>query len=155
MWFEDIQVGQRRELGTYTFTEEEIIAFGKKYDPQPFHVDPEAAKLSMFGGLIASGWHTAAVWMKLSVASRREGIFGGKGRSGVSPGFENMRWLKPVRPGMTLRYSAEIVEKVDLKSRPELGLITSLGQAHDGAGELVFSFVGKSFVNRKPKEEAS
>jgi|SRR5215469_4866240 len=153
MWFEDIQIGQRRELGTYTFTAEEIIAFGKKYDPQPFHIDPDAAKQSMFGGLIASGWHTAAVWMKVSVRGRSDDVFGGKGRSGVSPGFENMRWLKPVRPGMTLRYSVEVLRKVDLKSRPELGLIRSLCTAHDESGELVFSFIGKSFVNRKPKDE--
>ena len=68
LYWEDVVVGSRRDLGSYTFTEEEIIRFGRKYDPQSFHIDPEAAKNSMFGGLIASGWHTAAVWMKLAIA---------------------------------------------------------------------------------------
>jgi acyl dehydratase len=155
MWFEDIVLGEKRDLGSYTFSEEEIIAFGKKYDPQIFHVDPEAARKSMFGGIIASGWHTAAVWMKLSIASRHAEAESGRklSRAGVSPGFENMRWLKPVRPGMTLRYSATPIEKVDLKSRPELGLIKSIGEARDEAGELVFSFIGKGLVARKPKED--
>ena len=70
MWFEDIEIGARRALGSYTFHEAEMIAFAKKYDPQPIHIDPEAAKKSLYGGLIASGWHTASVWMKLAVASR-------------------------------------------------------------------------------------
>jgi acyl dehydratase len=69
-WFEDIEIGSRRELGSHTFTQDEIIAFAKKYDPQVFHIDPEAAKHSMFGGIIASGWHTAAMWMRLAVESR-------------------------------------------------------------------------------------
>src|SRR5579863_1567116 len=133
MWFEDIVIGTKRDLGTYTFTEDEIIAFAKKYDPQPFHIDPEAAKHSMFGGLIASGWHTAAIWMKLAIADRVRAQQAGDGiaRSGVSPGFEDMRWLKPVRPGMMLRYSAETIEKIDLRSRPEFGLVKSRNEAHD------------------------
>ena len=154
MWFEDIVIGTKRDLGTYTFTADEILAFGKKYDPQIFHVDPDAAKRSMFGGLIASGWHTAAVWMKLAIADRERAKAEGKifGRSGVSPGFEDMRWIKPVRAGMTLRYSSETIEKVELKSRPELGLVKTLNQAHDEAnGELVFSFIGKGFVQRRPE----
>jgi acyl dehydratase len=156
MWFEDVVLGEKRDLGTYTFTEEAIIAFAKKYDPQPFHIDPEAAKHSLFGGIIASGWHTAAVWMKLAMASRKSDAESGRmtARSGVSPGFENMRWLKPVRPGMTLRYSLTPIEKVDLKSRPELGLIKNLAEARDETGELVFSFTGKGLMARKPKEDA-
>ncbi len=156
MWFEDIALGEKKDLGTYTFTEEAIIAFASKYDPQPAHVDPEAAKQSAFGGLVASGWHTAAVWMKLAMAMRKSETEAVRkfARSGVSPGFENMRWLKPVRPGMTLRYSLTPIEKVDLKSRPEWGLIKNLAEARDETGELVFSFVGKGLVARKPKEES-
>lgn len=152
MWFEDIEIGTRRDLGTYTFTEDEIIAFGKKYDPQIFHVDAEAAKHSMFGGLIASGWHTAAIWMKLAIADRERAKRAGNifARSGVSPGFEDMRWLKPVRPGMTLHYTSETIEKIELRSRPELGLIKTRNEAHDENGTLVFSFVGKGFVRRRP-----
>lgn len=154
MWFEDIEIGGKRALGSYTFTEAEMIAFAKKYDPQPIHIDPEAAKKSMFRGLIASGWHTASVWMKLAVASRMTETGDKKlNRSGVSPGFEDLKWLKPVRPGTTLFYSSEVIEKVDLKSRPTLGLVKSLNEARDANGELFMSFIGKGFVARRPKGE--
>jgi acyl dehydratase len=153
MWFEDIEIGTKRDLGPYTFTADEIIAFGKKYDPQIFHVDPEAAKKTMFGGLIASGWHTAAVFMKLAIAERERAKAEGRtlARSGVSPGFEDMRWIKPVRPGMTLHYTSETVEKTELKSRKDIGLVKSLNRAHDENGELVFSMIGKGFVQRRPE----
>jgi acyl dehydratase len=154
LYLEDIELGAKRELGSYIFTEDEIIEFGKKYDPQPFHIDKEAAKASIFGGLIASGWHTAAIWMKLSVDGRKRDSEDGKPRvlrSGVSPGFEDMKWLKPVRPGMTLTYTSETFEKVELRSRPELGLIKTRNEARGANGELVFSFIGKGFMQRRPK----
>jgi len=154
MWFEDIEIGAKRALGSYTFHEAEMIAFAKKYDPQPIHIDADAAKKSMFGGLIASGWHTAAVWMKLAVGSRMMEAGDKKlNRSGVSPGFEDLRWLKPVRPGDTLFYSTEVVGKVDLKSRPTLGLVKSLNEARDANGELYMSFIGKGFVMKRPTGE--
>jgi len=149
MWFEDIEIGVRRELGAFTFTQDEIIAFAQAYDPQAFHIDPEAAKHSMFGGLIASGWHTAAVWMKLMVADRARDGGGATMGSGVSPGFENMRWLQPVRPDMTLSFSTEVIEKIPLRSRPQFGLIKSRNEGRDESGELVFSFIGKGFVARR------
>jgi acyl dehydratase len=155
LYWEDIEIGSRRELGTYTFTEDEIVRFARKYDPQPFHIDKEAAKHSIFGGLVASGWHTAAIWMKLAIEGRARGNEGGSARtmrSGVSPGFEDMKWLKPVRPGMTLTYTSETFEKVELRSRPELGLIKTCNEARNETGELVFSFTGKGFMQRKPKE---
>jgi len=151
LYWEDVVVGTRRDLGTYKFTEEEIIRFGRKYDPQSFHIDPEAAKHSMFGGLIASGWHTAAIWMKLAIAERQRSA--GTSpllRAGVSPGFEDMKWLKPVRPGMTIRFSSEITGKKELASRPELGLVLSRNKGHDEDGDLVFRFTGKGFVQRRP-----
>jgi acyl dehydratase len=153
IYFEDIEIGARRELGNYTFTEEEIIAFAKKYDPQVFHLDPEAAKSSIFGGLIASGWHTAAIWMKLSLAAREREAAGGARtlRAGVSPGFTDLQWLKPVRPGMRLTFSSEVTAKTELKSRPNLGIVESRNQAHDENGTLVFSFLGKGFIERRPK----
>jgi len=152
IWFEDIAIGTKRDLGTYTFTADEIIAFAKKYDPQIFHIDPEAAKKTMFGGLIASGWHTAAIWMKLAIADRERAKREGEtfARSGVSPGFEDMRWIKPVRPGMTLRYTSETIEKVELKSRKDIGLVKTRNEATDENGELAFSFIGKGFVQRRP-----
>ncbi len=153
-YWEDIAIGARRELGRYTFTEDEIIRFARKYDPQSFHIDPEAAKNSVFGGLIASGWHTAAVWMKLAVGERAREIEEDRSsplRAGVSPGFEALRWIKPVRPGMTLTYSTEVIEKLELRSRPEWGLIKSRNEARDESGALVMSFIGKGFVMRRPK----
>lgn len=155
LYWEDIEIGAKRELGSHTFTEDEIIRFAQKYDPQPFHIDKGAAKRSIFGGLIASGWHTAAIWMKLSIEGRKRDSEGGEGRvlrSGVSPGFEAMKWLKPVRPGMTLIYTSETSEKIELRSRPELGLVKTRNEARDEAGELVFSFTGKGFMQRRPRE---
>lgn len=152
-YWEDIEIGARRELGTYTFSEDEIIAFARKYDPQIFHVDPEAAKQTVFGGLIASGWHTIAVWMKLAIAGRAQEKQEDRGvlRAGVSPGFQDLRWLKPVRPGMTLAYSSEVSGKVESRSRPEWGLVMSRNEARDESGALVMSFIGKGFVQRRPR----
>jgi len=152
LYWEEVEIGGRRELGTYTFSEEEIIRFARKYDPQPFHVDPEAAKQSIFGGLIASGWHTAAIWMKLAIAERARSGGAPYLRAGVSPGYEDMRWLKPVRPGMTLRYANVVVGKVELKSRRDYAILLGRNEAHDVAtGELVFVFTGKSLVQRRPR----
>ena len=152
-YWEDIEIGARRELGTYTFGEDEIIAFAKKYDPQIFHLDPQAARQTVFGGLIASGWHTVAVWMKLAIAGRAQEKMEDRGvlRAGVSPGFEGLRWLKPVRPGMTLTYSSEVTAKVESRSRPQWGLVMSRNEARDESGALVMSFIGKGFVQRRPK----
>ena len=150
-YWEDVRIGGRRDLGTYTFTEEEIVRFAKKYDPQPFHVDPDAAKKSIFGGLIASGWHTAAIWMKLAIADREKSAAPPLLRAGVSPGYEDMRWLKPVRPGMTLKFSSEICGKVELRSRTDMGIVLTRNEARDDKGTLVFHFTGKGFVQRRPK----
>ena len=148
MWFEDIEIGSRRELGEYSFSEVEMIAFARKYDPQSFHVDPEAARHSIFGGLIASGWLTVAVWMKLMIAERaRSGT--GDGAPAVSPGFSDLRWHKPVRPGDRLVYSTEVSAKTELKSRPQFGLVWSRNEARDKDGELVMSFIGKVLLAKK------
>jgi acyl dehydratase len=154
MWWEDIELGVTTPLGAYTFTEEEMIRFSRAYDPQPFHIDPEAAKASFYGGIIASGWHVAAVWMKLMIASsqKRAAELGDRRTGGVSPGFLNLRWIKPTRPGMTLHYDTTTHEKIALKSRPELGLLRSLNLAVDENGETVMSFVGQGFWPRRPKE---
>jgi len=150
-YFEDIVIGTKSVAGSYTFTEADIVRFARKYDPQPFHIDAEAAKSGPFGGLVASGWHTVSVWMKLTIANRSlDGNTGGTVRAGVSPGFEDLRWLKPVRPGTTLFYSAEVIEKIELKSRPEWGLIKSRNEARDANGDLYMSFIGKGFVARRP-----
>jgi acyl dehydratase len=155
MWWEDVELGVTTELGSYTFTEAEMIRFSRAYDPQPFHVDPEAAKASFYGGIIASGWHVCAVWMKLMIASsdaRRAANPAGPQTGGVSPGFRELRWVKPTRPGMTLHYDSTTHEKVELKSRPALGLVRSLNLAVDDNGETVMSFIGQGFWPRRPKE---
>ncbi|MDE2110021.1 MAG: MaoC family dehydratase [Alphaproteobacteria bacterium] len=149
MWFEDVAIGHRLALGEYTFAEDAMIAFARKYDPQLFHIDPEAAKQSVFGGLIASGWMTVAVWMKLMTAHRAHEESG----LAISPGFENLRWQKPVRPGTTLLYSTEVTGKTELKSRPRFGLVLSRSEARDRDGALYMSMTTK--VLRAKKGAAS
>ena len=153
MWFEDFPLNVKITLGSYTFTEENIIAFGKRYDPQLFHVDKEAALRSPYGGLIASGWHTAAVWMKLMLAYRRARIEAGAEETQanyVPPGVRELRWLKPVRPGTTLTYTNEPFAKLDWPSRPQFGLIEGKNEARDEAGELYYSFINRVLIVRKP-----
>ena len=118
-YWEDFEIGETTELGSHRITEAEILAFARKYDPQPFHTDPVAARASLYGGLIASGWHTCALMMRLSVeANRRE-----QAAATGSPGLDSCRWLKPVRPDdeLTLRYT--VLETRPLKSRPAWGLV--------------------------------
>ncbi len=157
-WFEEIEIGQTLELGNHTFTSDDIIRFAQKYDPQPFHTDPEAAKDSHFGGLVAAGWHIAAVWMKLMIASRKtapkeESAPAPDGRpaprGGPSPGFFDLKWIKPVRAEDVISYRTTTIEKVDLKSRPYQGIIRSLNEGFNQDGELVFSFVGQGLVERR------
>lgn len=156
LYFEDVVLGAKTNLGSWTFSEADMIRFARAYDPQPFHVDPVAAAASHFGGLVASGWYTAAIWMKLVIAHRQRmaaehpNPLPPTGQAaGVSPGFLDLRWLKPVRPGDTLHYATTPVARVDLKSRPELGLIRAQNTAHNAQGELVMSFIGQGFYPRR------
>jgi acyl dehydratase len=154
MWFEDIPLNVKVTLGSYTFTEDNILAFAKRYDPQPFHVDKDAALHSPYGGLIASGWHTAAVWMKLMLAYRRARIAAGAEDTQanyVSPGVREIRWLKPVRPGTTLVYTNEPFAKLEWKSRPQFGLMEGRNEARDAEGELYYSFINRVLIARKPR----
>jgi len=154
-FFEDVPVGESVALGTYTFTPEEIIRFARKYDPQPFHVNPEAAKASFFGELIASGWHTGAAWMKRLVERRtrqREAAIacGEKPVAfGPSPGFRDLRWVKPVYVGDTLTFRTTVADKRPSASRPEWGLVLSHNTGHNQRGELVYEFKGSGFVERR------
>jgi acyl dehydratase len=153
MWFEDTPLNVKVTLGSYTFTEENIIAFARRYDPQPFHVDKNAALKSPYGGLIASGWHTAAVWMRLMLDYRRARIAAGAEETQanyVSPGVRELRWLKPVRPGTTLIYTNETFAKLDWKSRPQFGLMEGRNEARDAAGELYYSFINRVLIARRP-----
>lgn len=134
-YFEDIEIGTARELGSHTFTQDAIIAFAKQFDPQPFHIDPEAARQSSFGGLVASGWHTAAMVMRLLVdaAVDLEASLG-------SPGFDDLAWLKPVRPGDTIRARMTCTEKTPSRSRPGIGSGRFLIEAFNQKDELVMRY---------------
>jgi acyl dehydratase len=145
MYWEDFTAGQRFEMGSHTFTEEEIVAFAREFDPQPFHVDREAAKKSFFGGLIASGWHTCSIAMRLSVDT-----YVSKTVSLGSPGLDNIRWLKPVRAGDTIRYARVVLETRPSGSRPDVGLVKGRWEATNQAGELVMTMEGWGMFGRRP-----
>lgn len=135
-------------MGKRTVTEEEIIAFGKQFDPQPFHVDPEAAKASMFGGLVASGWHTCSMMMRMVV----DGLMSEASSMG-SPGVDNVRWIAPVRPGDTLSVSYVTTKVRASASRPGLGMVWSHWKAINQRGELVCTVDGVGMFGRRPKED--
>lgn len=134
-YYEDIEPGAVRDIGSHTFTEAAIIAFARQFDPQPFHTDPEAAKKSAFGGLIASGWHTAATVMRLIVDSAIE-VEASLG----SPGFDDLAWLKPVRPGDTIRARMTCLDKTPSRSRPGIGSARFLIEAFNQNDELVMRY---------------
>src|SRR5512146_2775917 len=125
-YWEDFYAGQVREAGGISLSEEEIMEFAKKYDPQPFHTDPERAKQSAFGGLIASGWQTAAVCMRLICDS-----YILEAASMGSPGVDEVRWVKPVRPGDTLRLKTTVLETRASTSRPEMGTVRSRSEVYN------------------------
>jgi acyl dehydratase len=143
--FDDFQAGQVHELGSRTVTEEEIVAFGRQWDPQPFHVDPEAAAESPFGGLIASGWHTGAMWMRLYV----DALLGGDAALG-SPGIEELRWLAPVRPGDTLQGRLTVLDATPSERRPGRGTVRIRGEMVNQDGVTVMSMVSRGHFRRRP-----
>ena len=144
-YWDDYEVGQRFDLGSTRFTADDIIGFARQYDPQSFHVDADAARQSMFGGLIASGWHVTAKLMRLFVDNYIDQ------RTALgSPGVDDVRWLKPVRPGDTLTAWVECAGKVPSKSRPEMGIIHEQWHATNQKGELVMTLKGTNMVRRRP-----
>ena len=160
-YFEDIEIGEREELGSHTFGADEIRRFASAFDPQPFHMDEAAAANSHFGGLVASGWHTAAVWMRLMVRYRerllRDAAASGAPlpRLGPSPGFDALKWLKPVHAGETITFSSQVIAKKELSRRPEWGLVTSLNEGRNAGGEVVFAFTGHVLVERRAAAPAA
>jgi acyl dehydratase len=156
-FLDDIQIGAKFELGRHTFTAQEIKTFAERFDPQAFHVDEEAAARSHFGGLVASGWHTAAMCMRFIVEQKRKEneaqVARGEpsAKTGVSPGFRELKWIKPVRAGDTITYASEILEARALATRPGWGLLFSRNTGTNQAGEVVFSFIGSVFVQRRPE----
>jgi len=154
-FFEDIEIGQRREVGSFTFTAEGIKKFAAEYDPQRFHLDEEEGRKSLFGGLTASGWHVAAVCMKLMVADgkrqAREAAARGEKIAvwGPSPGFRELRWLKPVLAGDTVSYASEVESLRSSEKRPEWGIVQARNTGTNQRGELVYSFLATAFVPRR------
>jgi acyl dehydratase len=145
LYFEDFPPGDVRESPPRTLTREEIVAFARQFDPQPFHLDDEAARRSIYGGLLASGWHTAAVVMRLlwETFLRDTASLG-------SPGVDEVRWLKPVRPGDTLRARFTVTEARPSTRRPDRGLVRSLSEVFNQHGELVMTMRGLGMYARRP-----
>ena len=144
LYFEDIEPGEVYELGTRTVTESEIVAFAREWDPQPFHIDPEAAKGSVFGGLIASGWHTGSMWMRMYVDT----MLGSAARG--SPGIEELRWLAPVRPGDTLSGRLTVLEATPSATKPDRGTIRIRGEMVNQDGVTVMSMTSRGHFGRRP-----
>jgi len=154
-YFEDLEAGRVTELGSFTFTAENIKEFAAKYDPQPFHLDEEAAKSSIFGALCASGWQTASIYTGFNIRARlaREAEARARGeeiaRWGPSPGFKDLKWPKPVFAGDTVTYRQTIAELTNFGNRPERGLLVTLGEGVNQAGELVYQVTGQILVPRR------
>ncbi len=157
LYFEDRVVGEIWEIGAHTFGRDEVLEFARQWDPQPFHLDEAAAKASLFGGLAASGWHTACHYVRLLVADRQrmEAALRAAGRPvpvyGPSPGFRNLRWIRPVMVGDTLEYRASLVAKRDLPNHRSRGLLAMVTQARNQKGELAFHYEGAIFAERRIK----
>tara|TARA_Y100001947_G_scaffold127980_1_gene113033 strand:+ start:384 stop:896 length:513 start_codon:yes stop_codon:yes gene_type:complete len=143
-YFEDMEPGTiTHSPRTYKVTREEVIDFASKYDPQPFHLDDEAAKQTFFGRLSASGWHTAAMTMRLMVETMQDG----EPQAGLgSPGIDELKWIKPVYPGDEIRIEMEMISKRRMKSRPDMGLTRSENRVYNQNDELVMRFIGNGLI---------
>ena len=148
IYFEDFRVGQVIELGSCTVSKDEIIAFARKFDPQPFHIDEAAAERSIYGGLIASGWHTGSLFMRLLY----DGLLSHAASMG-SPGQDELRWIKPVRPGDTLSARGLVEELIPSRSKPDRGLIRTTYEVFNQDGDKVMTLRGIGMFGKRPTEE--
>ena len=154
-FFEELKIGLRRELGSFTFTAEGIKKFAQQFDPQRFHLDEEEGRKSLFGGLAASGWHVGSVCMKLLVAdglrAAQEALARGEKIAiwGPSPGFRELRWLRPVLAGDTVSYASEVYSLRASEKRPEWGILQARNTGTNQRGEPVFSVLATAFVPRR------
>ena len=154
-FFEDIKVGQRRELGSFTFTADGIKAFAAKFDPQRFHLDEEEGRKSLFGGLAASGWHVGSVCMKLLVADgqRQAAEMTARGEKvaiwGPSPGFRELRWIRPVLAGDTISFVSGVESLRTSVSKPGWGILEGRFTGTNQRGEPVYSMLSTAFVPRR------
>jgi acyl dehydratase len=144
LYWEDFSVGEVRDLGHITPTREEIIAFASQFDPQPFHLDDEGGKASMFGGLCASGWHTCSMAMRLMVTN-----FLQETASLGSPGLENIKWTKPVYPNDTLRLQTTVLETKPMGRRPDVGMTRNLWEMFNQHGDKVLQMEGWGMFRRR------
>ena len=147
-YFEDIIVGTKSRFGHYEVTREEVIAFASKYDPQAFHLDDDAVAVTHFGRLSASGWHTCAMTMAMLVENLKSMDQAGLG----SPGLDELRWLKPVYPGDTLRCETEVIEKNRSRSRPEMGSFRSKMAVYNQDDVVVMSFTSIGLIRTRQPE---
>jgi acyl dehydratase len=148
-YFEDFYPGQELDAGSRTVSEAEIIAFARDFDPQPFHIDPEAAAASIYGEVIASGWHTCSMIMRLIV----DAMLGGSSSMG-SPGLDKVRWHLPVRANDTLRVRYSTTQVKASVSRPDRGVVWSTWQAFNQRDELVCTIEGMGMFGRRPAGDA-
>ena len=148
LYLDDLAPGQVYELGRRTLGRDEIVAFACDWDPQPFHLDETAAAASIYGGLIASGWHTVCVFMRLYA----DGLLARAAAMG-SPGVDELRWLRPVRPGDTLAARLEVLEVRPSRSRPDRGIMRARAEPLNQHREEVLSFVATLFFERRQRTE--
>lgn len=141
-YFEDIEVGRVERFGSYLVTREEVVDFASRYDPQPFHLDDEAAAATHFGRLSASGWHTCAMTMAMVVEDMKAHAHAGLG----SPGIDELRWRKPVYPGDTLRCETEVLDKARSRSRPEMGSFRKSVKVLNQHDEVVMTFTSIGLI---------
>jgi acyl dehydratase len=149
-YFEDFKVGDRFKSGSMDVSQDAIIAYARQFDPQPFHLDPDAAPKSMFGELVASGWHTASMTMRLFATSDMNivnGVIGG--------GVEQLSWPRPVRPGDRLTVRSEIVETRPSKSKPDRGMMRVRVETLNQDGAVVQSFIANLVVMRRTPAKAA
>ncbi|AGC43650.1 MaoC domain-containing protein [Myxococcus stipitatus DSM 14675] len=145
-YFEDFQPGETSEAGPYVISREEIIAFAKQFDPQPFHLSDEGGREGIFGGIIASGWHTASICHKLVV----EHLLKGSASLG-SPGLDELRWLRPVRPGDALTARFEVVSTTPSRSKADRGAIKFRFEVRNQSGEVVMTEIANALFSRRPE----
>ena len=149
LYLEDYHPGEVREFGARTVGQDEIIAFGTEFDPQTFHTDPEAAKDTNFGGLVASGWHTVSLTCRMFIDNLlgQAAVMGGIGA-------DEVRWLKPVRPGYTLRVRATALEARRSNSKPDRGSVRIKLETFDQSGDLVLTMTVTALVRARPAAQA-
>lgn len=148
IFYEDLAIGTTRNFGAYEVTREEVMEFASKYDPQPFHLDDEAAAETHFGRLSASGWHTCSMTMRMMVENMMNEKSAGLG----SPGVDQLRWKKPVYPGDTLRCETEVIEKRRSASRPEMGIFKSRIRTFNQNDEIVLEMVSNALIRTRNPE---